>query len=218
MAVVETPVYTVSQAAELLGCSIRSLYRWEQAGIIPKPDRVENGGVSTRVYRESTIDQIRKLVGGRLTYTALRRDSQSKDLVSAERQRVALRLAAELGLHEAVHYTADAPECSLALFIVRHIEQFDETSCNEFAARLASEPGITSTEHAVLSLDKLIAEVRMCLKAHCYLAAAVMLRNFIEVTVQWAKDPEFVVNRVREFCFAERRGGAAVDQVGAQSW
>src|SRR4051794_4160748 len=102
MTVQKAPVYTVGQAAELLGCSVRSLYRWEQARIIPEPDRVENGAVRTRVYSDSTIDQIRKLVGGRLTCAAaLRRESQAENVASAERERIASRFAAELGLHVA---------------------------------------------------------------------------------------------------------------------
>ena len=210
----ETSVYTVGQAAARLGCSIRSLYRWEQAGIIPKPNRVENGGVSMRLYSESAIEQIRKSVAGRLTCTAaLRGESRSKDIDSAERQRIAFRFAAELGLHEVMHlrHVGDSQEPSLAVFILRHIESLDGTRWSRMAAQLASEPGIAADEKAVRWLGEGIAEIRVCLKGRCYHAAAAMIRNVIEVAIELARDPELVIKGIREFCFAEGPGSAPVE-------
>ena len=62
--------FTTGQLAEILGCDIRSIYRWEQTGVIPAPSRVERGGVRARVYTAAEVEEIRKKVQDRISFTA----------------------------------------------------------------------------------------------------------------------------------------------------
>src|SRR5262245_48712657 len=77
---IEEQLYSVGQLAEMIGCSVRSIYRWEEAGAIPKPDRIERGEVSARVYTQSQVEEIRKKVRGRLTYAAIIREPRRESL------------------------------------------------------------------------------------------------------------------------------------------
>ena len=67
--------YTAAQAAQMLGCSLRSLYRWEKAGVIPAAKRVERGQVPARVYTVSEVEAIRKITHDRVDFAALTRES-----------------------------------------------------------------------------------------------------------------------------------------------
>ena len=58
---------TTSQLAALLGCSIRTLYRWEKDGLIPVPKRV-NGKVKSRMYTADEAGAIQAIVQERLEY------------------------------------------------------------------------------------------------------------------------------------------------------
>jgi DNA-binding transcriptional MerR regulator len=71
---VDEDVFSAGQLADILGCSIRSIYRWEETGVIPTAQRVERGGVSARVYTASQVEEIRQRVQGRITFTAIVRD------------------------------------------------------------------------------------------------------------------------------------------------
>ena len=64
------PIYTARQLALLLGCSLRSIYRWEKAGVIPAATRIKRGGVSARIYTASQAEAIRQKVQGRLDLAA----------------------------------------------------------------------------------------------------------------------------------------------------
>jgi hypothetical protein len=61
--------YSAGQVARMLRCSLRSLYRWEETGAIPKADRIDRGGVSARVYTESQIEELRRILGDRLSFS-----------------------------------------------------------------------------------------------------------------------------------------------------
>lgn len=61
--------YTAGQLARTLGCSLRTLYRWEESGVIPRADRIERGNVSTRIYTASQVEEIRRKVQARLDFT-----------------------------------------------------------------------------------------------------------------------------------------------------
>jgi excisionase family DNA binding protein len=63
------PTYTAGQAARMLGCSLRTLYRWEEDGTIPAVDRVNRGKLRVRIFTESQIERIRRKVQGRLSFT-----------------------------------------------------------------------------------------------------------------------------------------------------
>lgn len=71
---IEESLVSVGQLADRLGCSVRSIYRWEESGVILKPQRIDRGGVSARVYTESEVEEIQKTLHGRLMYTAIVRD------------------------------------------------------------------------------------------------------------------------------------------------
>jgi predicted transcriptional regulator len=60
--------YTAGQLARMLGCSLRSIYRWEEAGVIPRAKRVERGKVSARIYTASQVEEIRSSVQARLNF------------------------------------------------------------------------------------------------------------------------------------------------------
>jgi hypothetical protein len=67
--------YTSRQAAQLLGCSLRSLYRWEQDDqVIPlnlRPERIQVGGLSVRIYTAAKVEAIRSRVQSRLLFAAV---------------------------------------------------------------------------------------------------------------------------------------------------
>ena len=67
-------VYSVGQVAAMLGCSVRSLYRWEKSGAIPAPTRIDRGGVSARVYSQLQVEEIREKVKGRIVFTNIVRE------------------------------------------------------------------------------------------------------------------------------------------------
>jgi hypothetical protein len=64
----EERTYSAGQVARMLGCSLRSLYRWEESGAIPKAGRIDRGGVSARVYTEAQIEELRRILGDRLRF------------------------------------------------------------------------------------------------------------------------------------------------------
>ena len=78
----ESKLFTTGQLAELLGCNIRSIYRWEQSGVIPAPSRVERGGVQARVYTAAEVEHIRKAVQDRISFTATVRQGAPKRRIS----------------------------------------------------------------------------------------------------------------------------------------
>jgi hypothetical protein len=87
----EGTVYSVGQVAEMLGCSVRSLYRWEDSNVIPKAQRIDRGGVSARIYTESQVEEIRKKVADRIVFTAIvseRSDRPSARMIVRERKQV----------------------------------------------------------------------------------------------------------------------------------
>jgi hypothetical protein len=65
--------FTAGRLAKMLGCSVRSIYRWEKSGVIPPATRIERGGVSTRIYTASQVEEIRHKVQGRLDLTTAAR-------------------------------------------------------------------------------------------------------------------------------------------------
>jgi hypothetical protein len=67
----EERTYTAGQLARMLGCSLRSIYRWEEAGVIPRATRVERGKVSARIYTASQVEKIRSSVQARLNFESL---------------------------------------------------------------------------------------------------------------------------------------------------
>jgi hypothetical protein len=91
---VKEPVFTTGQLAEILGCDIRSIYRWEQSGVIPAPSRVERGGVKARVYTAAEVEQIREKVKDRISFTAtvrqggLKRRSRREPMTRTNPRRV----------------------------------------------------------------------------------------------------------------------------------
>src|ERR1700736_5428031 len=70
--------YSISQLARRLGCSIPSLYRWEKAGVIAAPQRLEIGGLSARIYSEEEAQIIAALVEPRITYGRILAPAGSK--------------------------------------------------------------------------------------------------------------------------------------------
>jgi transcriptional regulator with XRE-family HTH domain len=74
----EQPTYTASQLAEELGCSVRSIYRWEKGEVIPKAERIDRGMVQARVYTKAQAEEIRKKVKERITFTAMVRERYPK--------------------------------------------------------------------------------------------------------------------------------------------
>src|SRR5437764_334733 len=63
--------YTVGQLAKILGCSLRSLYRWEEAGVIPQAARIDRGEVSAGFYTASRGQEIRRILKPRLLFDSL---------------------------------------------------------------------------------------------------------------------------------------------------
>ncbi len=53
----------------MLGCSLRTLYRWEEDGTIPPVDRVNRGKLRVRIFTASQIEKIRRKVHDRLSFT-----------------------------------------------------------------------------------------------------------------------------------------------------
>ena len=53
--------YKVSDVAEILGITTRSLYNWEKAGKIPKPHRDPMSNY--RLYTKEDIENLKKLTG-----------------------------------------------------------------------------------------------------------------------------------------------------------
>jgi hypothetical protein len=66
----EDKKFTAGQVARELGCSLRSIYRWEESGVIPAATRVERGCVSVRIYSAAEVEEIRRRVHGRLNIIA----------------------------------------------------------------------------------------------------------------------------------------------------
>src|ERR1700733_13768168 len=62
--------YTASMVARILGCSLRSIYRWEKDNQIPQARRIDVGGISVRVFTPKEIEAIRKIVQARLMFVA----------------------------------------------------------------------------------------------------------------------------------------------------
>jgi hypothetical protein len=59
-------LYTARQAAVILGCSQRSLYRWEEANLIDKPELIKVGELAVRVYSAAQVQAIRGFMQSRL--------------------------------------------------------------------------------------------------------------------------------------------------------
>jgi hypothetical protein len=74
----EEAFYTVGQLADMLGCSVRSIYRWEERGVIPQALRVDRGEVSARVYTQSQVEEIRQKVQARISFTTVLRERPQK--------------------------------------------------------------------------------------------------------------------------------------------
>lgn len=53
--------YKVSDVAEILGITTRSLYNWEKAGKIPRPHRDPMSNY--RLYTKEDIEKLKKLTG-----------------------------------------------------------------------------------------------------------------------------------------------------------
>lgn len=60
--------YTAGQAARMLGCSLRTLYRWEESGVIPPANRTKRGQVNARIYTAEQVEAIREKVQDRLDF------------------------------------------------------------------------------------------------------------------------------------------------------
>ncbi len=61
----ESQLYTARQAAQKLGCSQRSLYRWEEARLIEKPQLIKVGDLAVRVYTEAKLKAIERFMQSR---------------------------------------------------------------------------------------------------------------------------------------------------------
>jgi DNA-binding transcriptional MerR regulator len=216
----ENAVYTVGQVAARLQCSVRSLYRWEEEGVIPKAERIDCGAVRTRVYNEIEIEEIRKRLKDRLKYsTAVRRDARISTRERAdhggawansklapggptERQRVATNLAGELGLHAFFHCLPD-PQARLGYFILRSIEKLDRSQWASTTNRLLSETGIATNQELVRWLDLALEQFRKCLTSQVYVAAAMLFRRIIEIAIEWAADPQYVVSCIHDLALVD---------------
>jgi hypothetical protein len=87
----EEVLYTVGQLADMLGCSVRSIYRWEEQGVIPPPTRIDRGEVSARVYSTAQVADIRAKVQGRISFTALVRERRTPRRISEQRPVIHLK-------------------------------------------------------------------------------------------------------------------------------
>ena len=81
----EEVLYTVGQLADMLGCSVRSIYRWEEQGAIPPPTRIDRGEISARVYSAAQVADIRAKVEGRISFTALVKERRTPRRISEQR-------------------------------------------------------------------------------------------------------------------------------------
>jgi DNA-binding transcriptional MerR regulator len=100
---IEESLITVGQLADMLGCSVRSIYRWEESGVIPKPQRIDRGNVSARVYTETEVEQIRKKLHGRLTFTALVRDVPVRHRQANPERKVMRRKQSQRGIVDEIN-------------------------------------------------------------------------------------------------------------------
>jgi predicted DNA-binding transcriptional regulator AlpA len=76
----DSALYTIGDVAKMIGRSIMTIYRWEGAGLIPKPSRVGAGQISLRAYTEEEVAAIREVVqprwGGTLRRLVIRPSSK----------------------------------------------------------------------------------------------------------------------------------------------
>ena len=214
--------YTVGQVAKLLGCSIRSLYRWEKEGLIPIARRLDCGAIRTRVYNDADLDEIRKFAEGRLTYIATLRAQHSSSMQnerhhdelqnerqgdapaigtitaadSVERKRLAADLLKGLGL--ANRLALPGPETSLPVF--EGLAAIGKDQWQHFPVQLASEPGLAANEEVARILTALFSDLRDSLSSQRYLAASALLKEIIGIATDFSKDPELVCLRIHLFC------------------
>jgi DNA-binding transcriptional MerR regulator len=58
--------YSAAQAAKFLGVTKRTLLKWEQQKMVPRPQRVKRGQLEYRAYGQRELDQIRLFIQSRL--------------------------------------------------------------------------------------------------------------------------------------------------------
>lgn len=54
--------YSAAQAAKILGVTKRTLLKWEQQKLVPRPQRVKRGQLEYRAYAPKDLDQIRMFI------------------------------------------------------------------------------------------------------------------------------------------------------------
>ena len=59
---------TSGELARELGCSLRTVYRWEKDGTIPKVSRIAMGKTQVRDYSQKDLEAIRLLVDARIKF------------------------------------------------------------------------------------------------------------------------------------------------------
>jgi hypothetical protein len=117
----EERVFSAGQLADMLGCSIRSIYRWEETGVIPMAQRVERGGVSARVYTASQVEEIRQKVQGRIAFAAIVREHQPRRRIRKADLKVVMRKRRRGVVEQFTAHPADAPVFLRAMkFVRRH--------------------------------------------------------------------------------------------------